>query len=278
MALIVELCLAAAEDPAIASVGTAQAEFALVEGALATEVGLEPRHGLRLVLRMQQIIPGVEARDEIAVAVAQHAQPAIGHEQFTRHDVPVPDAIVGAGHRQLPTLFAFGQRLFSGLSARDLLAQFAVAELGEAALPLGGCDVFRQLCRPAAHAVEPESAGHHQQQKAGPTDGQRTRLQVAIGQVARDEGDQQQRCSGHPCLDHHGVVQRRWGLAVGQLVGRVDGQVVGGPDQGVELRALQQQVLAASVWQAAFRGQQQFMVAADRAGADLQQIAVQRFE
>ncbi|MCY1224848.1 hypothetical protein D9M72_370250 [compost metagenome] len=60
---------------------------------------------------MQQAEHGLARMRQLAGAVAQHLRASRGKIQLAAAEMPVPQAVVAAFHRQLQLLLALGQRL-----------------------------------------------------------------------------------------------------------------------------------------------------------------------
>ena len=107
---------AAREHVDVVAVLVAQPELALV-GPLAAPHALVQLQRQRLVVRVQQALPGADVRLDLVVGVAEHLLPARRVDDRVGFEIPVPDAFLRAGERQRQPFLALAQ---GGLDAPPL--------------------------------------------------------------------------------------------------------------------------------------------------------------
>jgi len=93
-------------DPALAA--QAERDALQVRGDLAAKA-LD-------VLRVDQLEPGVRRRRDVAAAIPEDLVPTVGIEHQAAAQIPVPEAVVGAGQRQGVALLALLDRHLGGLA------------------------------------------------------------------------------------------------------------------------------------------------------------------
>ena len=102
----------AREVPAVGAVAVLHAVLELeVLGGLVVHVRVQRLRERRAVVGVDAPEPLAAGRADLVLAVAEHALPARGVEDRVVGDVPVPEAVVGAGHRERVALLGLGELL-----------------------------------------------------------------------------------------------------------------------------------------------------------------------
>ena len=113
--------LAAIEDPDPVPVLVAHPELGLEERRLALEMGAVGIGHDLLVVRMDHRQPAVGVAVELALFVAEHLHPGGGIGRAALAHIHVPHALAGAGQREIPARFGFGDARLGLLARVDVL-------------------------------------------------------------------------------------------------------------------------------------------------------------
>ena len=122
---------AAGEHPAVGAVAVLDPVLVLEVVAGAGQVGLERLRERGAVVGMHAAEPLAAGVAELGLGVAEHLLPARREVQAVAADVPVPQAVVGALHRQRVALLGLGEPRQRVL-VRDRVAERALELVGVA--------------------------------------------------------------------------------------------------------------------------------------------------
>jgi len=119
--------------------------FEFVSGRTAGEVVPQRSQGAIVILRVEEPFPGLEPAREFILLISKHAFPARREIKLPRGDVPVPDAIIGAGDDQGKAFLLAAEREFGAFAFGDIGNQTVVA--GNTAPPVAAR--HRRVAHPA---------------------------------------------------------------------------------------------------------------------------------
>ena len=140
---------AARPEPAVGAGLGSQAVFDDV-GLVLLQVQTQALHGVGTVLGMEMCFPGREAAVELVVLVAEQLLEPGRQPHLVGHQVPVPDAVGGALHRQ-------GEAFLRGATFLDLGLQGGV---GPVELPVQPVDVAEEPGHDDGVAEDLQDVGH----------------------------------------------------------------------------------------------------------------------
>ena len=137
---LVANCQTPAEHPAVTAVFVQEAVliFELISGAF--DMRSQGNFELFQVFGVDPVEPFVEGGEDFFLFITQHLFPTWGVINPVGFQIPVPDAVVGAAHRQSVTFFALAQGNFSALALHQLFLGFFI----KAGVLQGNRGVIRQ--------------------------------------------------------------------------------------------------------------------------------------